>query len=224
MTDIIFSLGWSIVGGVLASLIAIFLWERCRRPRLVVEIPERILGEEPAVQPLDQTSRAFYHLTVKNRGKSPAYSCRMMLRFFDSPSGKELFVVHGKWDRGPQPLIYTPVPIRVLPNGTVKTKIGETRQDFLIPFAEVIDVHPGMPESFCVLVKYEGEQECYAFGAWSYIKGDGLKVDEKLGMGEYILQVELMYSGKRSKREKFVLRNYPLGMCSVELARAGVGS
>lgn len=220
MIGIILTLVGSVIGGIVASLIAIIIWERYREPKLVIEIPEKIPRKEPSIQKLDQISRAFYHLIAKNKGKSPAYTCRIRMKFLDTEFKKEPFTVNGKWDRGPQPLIYAPVPIEVLPNGKIKTVIRETRQDFIIPFAEIIDIHPGMSESFCILVKYDNEEECYAFGSWSYLKGNGYKVNEwKLDIGKYIVEIELTYSGKKMVKEKFVLTNQDTKIDNVEIKK-----
>jgi len=168
---------------------------------------------------LNQTSRAFYHLRVRNNGKTPAYSCRIMMRFVNRINGEPLFTVNGKWDRGPQPLLYAPVPRRILPDGTVETAIGEFPHDFLIPFAEVLDIHPKIPETFCILLKYENEDECYAFSSWSYLRGRGHRVDEwRLNAGEYIAEIELSYSGRRIL-EKFLLRNHSRNADGAEISK-----
>jgi len=197
MIDILSALIVSVVSGIVASLIAIVIWERCRQPKLVIEIPDKIPEKEPAIQQLNQTSRAFYHLRVMNKGKTPAYNCRITMKFKDVNTGKQLFTVNGKWDKGPQPLLYAPVPTQILPDGKVKTVIGEFPHDFLVPFAEVIDIYPNTPENFCIIVKYDNEKECYAFSSWSYLKGRGYKVNDwKLKIGEYTMEIELTYSGK----------------------------
>lgn len=204
---------------ILASLVAIAIWEHRKQPRLIIEIPARMQGKEPSVQQLESTSRAFYHLKVKNVGKSPAYSCGIRIRFLHADTQEELFTVNGKWDRGPQPLIYSPVATRVLQDGTIESQIMETRQDFLIPFAEVLDIHPGLePEGFGILVKYQGEAECYAFSSWSYILGTGHKVDAwRLNAGKYIVELKLVYSGKGSLDKRFVVVNQGTALDSIEI-------
>lgn len=37
----------SLIGGILASLVGIFIWEHFRRPKLIIEVPEKIPGKEP---------------------------------------------------------------------------------------------------------------------------------------------------------------------------------
>ncbi|GAG63601.1 unnamed protein product, partial [marine sediment metagenome] len=101
------------------------------------------------------------------------------------------------------------------------TTMAETRQDFLIPFAEVLDIHPRMPpEPFGILVKYEGEEECYAFSAWGYILGQGHKVEDwKLGIGKHVVEVELIYSGKGIVKKKFLIVNQDTQANSVEIVK-----
>src|SRR3972149_5698250 len=99
----------SFVGGLVASLIAILIWEKYKQPRLIIELH----GHGPAVQPLGGTRRAFYKLLVKNVGKSAAYYCKVFMRFFDEHGSQQIIgeVISGKWDHGPEPVIYIPVPI-----------------------------------------------------------------------------------------------------------------
>ena len=218
MSEFALMLSGSIVGGIVGSLIAILIWDQHRKPKLKIEIPEKILGQEPSPQP--KWSRAFYHLKVRNEGKSPAYSCRVIMRFFDVDCKTQLFSpVNGKWDRGPEPLIYSPVPVELLPDGKLKIETRETRQNFVIPFAEIIDVHPRMPsEDFCIVVKYENEKECWPFSSWSYILGEGHRVKKwQLNSGRYVVEIELLYSGKGSVKRKFLLINEGTTRDSVEI-------
>ncbi len=194
-------------GGLIASLVAIFIWEKYRQPKLTIELHE----EGPAIQTLaDGTRRAFYKLFVKNSGKSPAYYCKVFMRFFDEQGTRPVIadVISGKWDRGPEPVIYVPSP-SVSING--QPAMMEARQTFLIPFAEVLDVHHNVPaEAFCPFMKYEGELEYYAFSAWSYLRGQapGHKVPEwKIGPGRNIVEIELVFSGKKSLKQRFLVEN-----------------
>lgn len=214
----------SIVGGLLASLIAIVVWDKLKQPRLIIEIPT---GDEPNIQTLSggKIKRAFYHLLIRNTGRSPAYYCKIFMRFFDE-KGKKLVigdVVNGKWDRGPEPIIESPVPIKVNKDGNVTSQLMETRQGFLVPFAEVLDIHNNVPgEGFCTLIKYDNESECYAFSGWSYLKGQspGHKVPEwKLNQGKYLLEVELVFSGKRSHKEKFLIENETTRVDGIKLQK-----
>jgi hypothetical protein len=96
-------------------------------------------------------------------------------------------------------------------DGSVASQLMETRQSFLVPFAEVLDIYNNVPgEGFCPLIKYDNEAECYAFSSRSYLKGQapGHKVPEwKLNQGKYLLEVELVFAGKRSHKERFLIEN-----------------
>lgn len=209
------------VGGLIASLIAILIWEKYRQPKLTIELPK----EGPAIQTLaDGTRRGFYKLLVKNIGKSPAYYCKVSMRFFDEQGIEPVItdVISGKWDRGPEPIIYIPVPI-ISSSGESEIHTVEARQSFLIPFAEVLDIHHNVPaEAFCPLMKYEGEQECYAFSALGYLIGQapGHKVPEwKIGFGKNIFEIELIFSGKKSYKQRFLLENESTAVDGIKISK-----
>ena len=211
----------SFAGGIIASLIAVFIWEKYRQPKLTIELHK----EGPAIQTLgDGTRRAFYKLWVKNIGKSPAYYCKVFMRFFDEQGTKLVItdVISGKWDRGPEPIIYIPVPI-ITSSGKSEIRTVEAKQSFLIPSAEVLDIHHNVPaEAFCLLMKYEGEQEFYAFSALGYLIGQppGHKVPEwKIGFGKNIIEIELIYSGKKSYKRRFLLENESTAVDGIKISK-----
>jgi len=202
-----------IVTPIVISIVSVYIWEIWKQPRLEIEILN-----EPVIQPFGATTRAFYHLRVHNKGRSPAYNCRIKMTFSEFNTKKQLFTVNGKWDRGPQPLLYAPVPKKILCDGTIVTEVGEFPHDFLIPFAESLDIFPKSPEGFCFLIKYDNEEECYAFSSWGYLKGNGHKVKEwMLGSGEYSLEVNLTYSDKKTVKQ-FHISNVEKLMNSVKIS------
>ena len=197
----------SILGGFIASLVSIIVWEKYKQPKLIIDIPE----VDPQTQILPSgVRRSFYHLLVKNVGKSPAYNCKIFTRFFDETGTTQIIqeVITGKWDRGPEPVIYVPSPNNFI-NG--QPAMIEARQSFLVPFAEVLDIHHNITaEGFCTVIKYDNEPQCYAFSAWSYLRGQapGHRVPEwEIGPGRIRLEVELAFSGKRSQKQSFIIEN-----------------
>lgn len=209
----------SLIGGLIASLIAIVIWEKYRQPKLIIELPE----EGPSIQTIPSgIKRAFYHLLVKNIGKSPAYYCKIFMRFYDENGIHQVISepINGKWDRGPEPIIYVPSP-SVSING--QPAITEVRQSFLVPFAEVLDIHHNVAaEGFCPVIKYENEPECYAFSTWSYLRGQapGHKAPEwKIGFGRTILEVELVFSGKKSQKQRFLLENQSTALDGIKISK-----
>lgn len=209
----------SFVGGLIASIAAIIIWEKHRQPKLTIELPR----EGPAIQTLpDGTKRAFYKLLVKNIGKSPAYYCKIFMRFYDEKGLHQVIseTVNGKWDRGPEPVIEMPSP-NVSISG--QPAMMEVRQSFLVPFAEVLDIHHNVPaEGFCPVIKYDNEPECYAFSAWGYLRGQapGHKVPEwKIGFGRIMLEVELVFSGKRWQKQRFLLENESTAADGIKISK-----
>lgn len=130
------------------------------------------------------------------------------------------FPVNGIED---QNQLYIPVPIQVVSGGRLTLKMLEAQQSFLIPFAEVLDIHHNVPaEAFCPLMKYEGESEYYAFSAWGYLRGlaPGHKVPEwKIGSDKNIVEIELVYSGKKSYKERFFITNESTKVDGIKISK-----
>jgi hypothetical protein len=179
-----------IIGGFVLSLVSAWVWQWLNRPRLRIQaIPLKSPGE-PAVQAIQGSRRAFYHIKVINEGGSTAYECEANI-VFRSSDGRELFRVKGKWDRQPEPLI----PLAIgFDGGEQKISIQDFPYQSLVPVAEITNIKPSIPEAFALIMKYEGEKECYAFGSWSYQRGyeKGLRVDEwKLDTGQFRADIEV---------------------------------
>ncbi len=71
-------------------------------------------------------------------------------------------------------------------------------------------------------MKYEGEPEYYAFSAWSYLRGQapGHKVPEwKIGSGKNIVEIELVFSGNKSHKERFLLRNESTAVDGIKISK-----
>ena len=209
-----------VIAPILASLIAIFIWERYREPKLAIKTVKKALGKEPSVQEFKQgPSRAFYHLNVTNEGKSPAYHCKIAMDFSAKVSTTAPFPVTGKWDRSPEPYIEMPVPVEVSPGWMIRHEALEIPQPFILSFSEAIDIQPGQSEPFCVIVKYEGEQECYAFSSWGYLKSRDHRVPEwRLGLGDSDVRISITYSGKKSTVAWFSLNNRGKALDSVDIS------
>lgn len=194
-----------IMFSIIISLLSTFTWNNLMRPKIEIETIPKKDNIEPTVQKINNSKRAFYHLNVINKGKTILYESEIHIKFKDE-KGIDIFNIKGKWDKGPQPLI--PLAIQ-LDNIKSNIVVQHYPYDSFIPFSEVLNIRPKIPESFCIIMKYSGENECYAFSAWSYIKGyaKGLKVDNwKLNKGKYIAEVEIK-GGNLSKTEKFLINN-----------------
>ncbi len=189
----------AVLTGILISLSSQIIWNFLVRPSLSIEPIPRVAGSEPAIHDTPSWKRAYYHLRVKNSGRSPAFNCRIRMNFYDS-AGVEKFVINGKWDRGSQPLVYQWVPKRWLQNGTIESEYTETPNDFLIPFSESIDLFPSDIESFGFIVKYDKDPDCYGFSAWGYLRlWLGHRIPEwKLPSGKHTARITLTFSSGSS--------------------------
>ncbi len=84
----------------------------------------------------------------------------------------------------------------------------------LIPSALRTDLRPGIPDSFCLVIK-DKEDCCYAFGAESYLWGFKNPKWE-LPLGDFIAEIEIR-SGNANKTFKFLLNNKGNAIQDVEI-------
>jgi hypothetical protein len=182
------------------SLVFSYLRYRYMRPCLSIDLVQRS-SKEPAIHP--RSRMAFYHLVAVNKGRTTAFDSELQLSFKDS-SGKELFCVTGKWDRGPEPL------------GPIGKNYMSQVWPSLIPFGERVNIRPGISESFCVVVK-DNEDYCYAFGGESYLY-NYKNPKWQLPLGEFIMEV-VIKSGNAKRSSKFLLRNKGSTVQDIEISR-----
>ncbi|MHA1833282.1 MAG: hypothetical protein ACTSV7_04770, partial [Candidatus Baldrarchaeia archaeon] len=194
----------ALVGGIIVSipisLLSSYLWHRVRRPKLTIEVVPKT-KKEPSVHP--KMGIAFYHLVVKNNGKTTAYDSEVFISFKDM-HGNELFSLNGKWDRGPEPL------------GPVEKEGKSKIWAGLIPASELINIRPGIPETFCLVVK-DNEEPCYAFNAYSYFH-NFKNPNWQLPVGKYIAEVTIK-SGNIKKTSKFLVENKGTSIFDVDILK-----
>lgn len=163
-----------------AGLTGKFIWDRIKSPKLVA------YSTKPSMQPLPLgVQRSFYPITIKNESKQfitqeAATHSRVKMTFMDT-SKKELFSLSAKWNWTPQPLKYQ----------MFNFIIREIPDPSLIPISEFVDINPHDEESFCIVMKYVGEDECYAFNGSSYLYPRLKNPAWKLDKGNYLIKVDL---------------------------------
>jgi len=202
---------------IIISLISATTWNYLNKPKLDMQIIP-FSDEEPAIQIVGEGKRAFYHLKVINRGRTSVYDCEIHLKFLNLDK-IELFKIKGKWDRSPEPLI--PLSFQM---GTHSPKIiiQEYPNSSLIPFSEILNIRPNIPDNFCLIMKYNDEKECYGFSAWNYLKGynNGLRVNDwKIGIGKFIVEIEVR-GANAHKSAKFFVENNGTNILDVKITRA----
>lgn len=185
------------IGFLSAIITAAFgkiVYDMIKAPKLVSYVPR---SGEPAVQSLPNgATRGFYHIIIKNErrrviDRSVAGNARVGIVFMGE-DGSRKFSLSGKWD-------WRPEPVRVTGNSLVI-------EPSLIPFAELVDINPADEQPFCIVIKYNGEDECYAFNASSYLYPGHKNPAWKVGLGRY--KIHLTLNGSNVHREfDFMLEN-----------------
>jgi hypothetical protein len=182
------------------SFVFSYVWHKYLSPNLSIECVEKS-DEEPRIHP--RNHMAFYHLDAKNKGRTTAFDSEIHFSF-KSIDQKQLFSLAGKWDRGPEPL------------GPMKKNYLAQVWPSLIPFAEHVNVRPGIPEPFCLVVK-DNEEFCYAFGCESYFY-NFKNPKWQLPLGEFIVEVEIK-SGIAKRFSRFLLKNKGSSIQDIEISR-----
>lgn len=178
----------AIVVSTPVSLVAIYARQWWLRPKLRIKIPARDINE-PAVHPVNGI--AFYHLIVENNGKTTVTDSELHISFRNM-DGTERFSLVGKWDRGPEPL------------GPLTSGLQTPVMPSLIPFSARVNLRPGMPDPFCLVIK-DKEDPCYAFAGESYLHNFKNPLWQ-IPPGDCTVEVNVR-SGEVNKAFRFLLRN-----------------
>jgi hypothetical protein len=168
----------SIIGGVISSVAFSVIWRWWHQPKLRFDIPEE---NEPAI---NDAGLAFYHIRVTNVGRGTAHDCRLSIEYKNADLELIVRLNPGKWDSNPDPV--SPF-VSQLPNGAFQ--IVDVPNRSLSHYSGRISISPNSSETFCFLIKYAGEEECYGFNANNFIDGfPMLRVNDRiLALGEFII-------------------------------------
>lgn len=229
----LFNILVGLVAGIIAGIIAIWYWEIKNKPKLSIEIKEKSQdNDEPAiydgffkticegdtnVPPPSGKPFAIYHLDVKNKGKTAAIDCEAYFTFYSE--NKKLFdTIKAKWDAKPEPVFYqweneSPSP----PQQTGKKLITGIDPN-KIYYSEIVNINPDSHQSFAIILKYDGEENCYPFSVWSYYC-KGFRVKEKIPKGVFTLEVQVKHARKESVEASFKIKNLSENMRSVVIEK-----
>ena len=209
MDDIIRLISQILAVPAVTSVVASAVWNLIRKPRLCVEVSR----DNPRVSS-NKNLYGLYSVDVINRGRflvptSTAYECTARVTFRDV-RGRELVRVEtGKWARGLEP-----ITLHLL-----KTKVLKIPYEALVPSAQYVNVRCGIPEPLILLVKFEGDEDIYAFSPLSYVEGfrsDTFKVG---GIGRYMCEIAVSCENT-SGRFTFTIDNRGKGIYDVIIRRA----
>lgn len=194
-----------VVGAVLSKAIK----GRLRRPRIAAHVTK----DGPNIQHIGGKRCAFYHISIRNERKrlgltiDPVRDAEAMIIFQDR-NGNEMFRLPAKWESRPKPMRY------VEQTG----KLVELPDVELIHRAGILDVGSGSVETLCLCMKYEGEQEVYAFDAFSYLYSEYKNPSWKVGEGDYLVTV-LLNADNIYAEFTFTLKNQGTKVKDVKLNR-----
>lgn len=180
---------------ILSGLAVYGIYGLLKRPKIEVKPTWQLenMQKEPAIQTFNGDKRVFYHISVINKGKfsNPARNVRAKLTFYKTNERRleRLFSLPAKWDFRPEPIRFQVVGGADTLDKRVLVTILEPS---LLPQAEVIDVNPKAEETFCILLKYDGEDKAYAFNAFSYMYGEQRNPNWELRKGVYHIKVEII--------------------------------
>ena len=172
---------FTIFGGVASAIVYALLTYIWNKPTL------RLAREESIVDENDD--RHFYHIRVKNKGRSTAYNCKVDIEFREqkTSSQRSIIIRNAKWAENPEPVfpqIFSPHPLAT-------PRIVKVPHDSLLRYTWYMNIPSRSEKSFALLLKYRGESGCYAFNGQNYtIINNDLKVQSRLmDRGEYIAKI-----------------------------------
>jgi hypothetical protein len=184
--------------GFLVSLLTWIFTERVSSPKLEIVVDEdRGLGQFPGNPPHE-----FYHVRVRNvlpkyrlHGRKPAWACRATIEVFRPDGGRVIADdVIARWTSQPEPLL----PV------VAQGEAGYVLDPARLTQARRVDVHSHSDERIPLVLKFEGERDCYIFSNESYryqrLHQELRNPDWRIPPGRYRLRVTVQY--ERGQVEK----------------------
>ena len=183
---------WGILGGIIAGLIATFIYQRLSRPSLFLSVHGEGWGHKDTmfqilcVQVTNRDRRRFLRWVLP---RNAAHSCHARVTLHRSQDSSLLW--QAVWLPG-----YRPPSIPAVAKGP-GLSFGERPR-------ETIDIDGGARPVIRIAAKALGGSICYIAGT----NNDGaLTLDQELAIGEYPLEVEVTCLNSSPILKKFVLEN-----------------
>lgn len=199
--DLLLSFLINLVAGVVGILLVLWI-ERQRRPGLTLKIGTP--GEIRADDPLRRPRAKWLHVQVHNRNVppwlawvyhgEPALACRAWITFHHL-DGQRVFdrEMGVRWAGSPEPSVESIT--------TPDKKVARR----LVGANDYFDIPPGDHTDLDVVVRINGEQECYGWNNLSYLH-DWRQPEWKLGPGRYIAKIRVK-TGGREYTASFIVVN-----------------
>lgn len=186
-----------IIGSLIAISIVIFI-EYERKPKLEIEI----------APPIDFNSLKSLRLRIKNLPlpfflrwicRQSALQCHGNITFHDRSNGQNIFgrEMQIRWVNNPEP-----IPLEIKFDDGKAAKMYDP-----IRFTQLqrMDIYPGEYEDLDVIVRFNGERECYGWNDDSY-RVSMRNPDWRLERDQYLIKLTLRTSGEIISK-KFRLLN-----------------
>ena len=178
--------------GIMGSLIAAIFYDRATRPKLtVIADTGRAQGQTP-----DRPAHEFYHVLIRNEpapwmfpGRKPAWDCKVNIEVVDDEGNRILThdPVAARWASQPEPLI------PVLHDSQTVNLIDFSR----LVMARKANVHAHEDQPVSIVLKYDGDPNCFLFSNESYYYPGWANPEWKLGLGEHRLRLTVLYERGR---------------------------
>jgi len=213
--DLISAFFIGLVSGIVASFLMIYAYEQETKPLLEV-------GTEDAPAFSSKAAACFYHLVVRQKkpalflfswtSRRPAWSCKATYKVYDRDRKSKLIdTFQCRWPSAPEPLI----PWRDEANNIIF--IPDFSRLFL---GRKTDIFYHEPQALDLVLKREGETECYVFTNECYLEGGfDYRGDRfKLNRGEYQMLVSIYYETE-TLNAWFRLENFGTSRDSVKVTK-----
>lgn len=169
--------------GILASAIAWLISEKWVQPRPVLQLDEqRFMGQSGQNPPHE-----FFHVVVKNAAarwplkiRRPAWACQARITVVEPVDalGASPNII-ARWTSQPEPLTPTNAGLALDPGKMIQARRA--------------DVFSHHIERIAVLLKYEGDPDCYLFSNESYLFGGWKNPAWRLPEGRYRLHISIVH-------------------------------
>jgi len=219
----------SLAGGAAASLIAVLIWEFRQRARLGFRSCTDAEGPQliqtvctDASKPERLIKRAIHHVFVENVGIDTASQCTATLSVYSEQDTLVHSDVEGIWNRGLQPMLYTPIPKPGSSETELVTGMGPIAQDAQViwGYSSELPGHAGF--RLPIIIKYDNDDDCYLFDINTYVDPDCTQpkvAARRLAKGEYRVRAVVTFdSPRRTVEATFLLRNHNSSLRGLELS------
>ena len=189
------------------ALLAVFVFEVIKRPRLTVELHDDRYQVIDAIKDVRQAA-LMVRLKTINRPiyknwiqRNTATNCRSRITIVDDVGKILQKDIATKWTARRTPFTLFPGPYYNIPTYII--------DDNLVEVCDRLDIYANYcGEELSVAQKVEGDANCYLFTGESYRSNNQYRLPKyRIPQGEYILEIFIEGDNAKSPNKKYKLRN-----------------